>query len=118
MDIEISGVDAIVADFTKFAAEMLPAVRVVTQKTCADTKADAQALSPVDTGFLRASIGYETKALATAVVGEVGPTAAYGEYVEDGTSRMSPQPYMGPAFDRRAPEFEAALGLVADRLLR
>jgi hypothetical protein len=42
-------------------------------------------------------------------VGEVGPTVDYGMFVEAGTSRMGPQPYMRPAFDRRAPILEQIL---------
>lgn len=80
-----------------------------TRKVAADTKRDAQAACPVDTGNLRSSITFETRALAASVWGEVGPTASYGAYVEYGTSRMAPQPYMGPAFDRHAETFAAAM---------
>lgn len=76
-------------------------VRQVVQKLCADTKADAQAIVPVDTGFLRSSITYETKETRVGATGEVGPTADYGDYVESGTSRMAPQPYMLPAYTRQ-----------------
>lgn len=83
--------------------------RIAIQKTCADTKRDAQAHAPVDTGNLRSSIGYATKATKGGASGEVGPTAAYGLYVEAGTSRMRPQPYMRPSFDRHAPLLERIL---------
>ena len=35
-------------------------------------------------------------------MGRVGPTADYGRFVEYGTSRMAPQAFMGPSFDRNA----------------
>lgn len=94
------------------AAERLVAAAVI--KTATDIEADAKRLVPVDTGYLRSSISREISASTFAGAGsefraEVGPTANYGAYVEYGTSRMGPQPYMGPAFDRRAPGFVAAV---------
>jgi len=92
-----------------------PLARRAVQKTCADIKADAAATAPYRLGDLSSSIGYETRELAGAVIGEVGPTVEYGGYVEYGTSRMAPQPYMGPAFDRHAPSLEQALAAIVDR---
>lgn len=85
-------------------------IRIAIKKTCADTKADAQIYVPVDTGALRSSITYETHLDRDSVWGEVGPTQDYGGFVELGTSKMAPQPYMRPAFDRRAPILEQILG--------
>lgn len=31
---------------------------------------------------------------------EVGPTEYYGRFVEEGTAKMSAQPYLGPSLDR------------------
>lgn len=39
----------------------------------------------------------------------VGAEAEYGGYVEKGTWKMEPQPYLGPAFDEVEPSFVAAL---------
>jgi HK97 gp10 family phage protein len=93
-------------------AEALAAA--VVQKSLADIEADAKAIVPVDTGNLRASISREITAdtfrgAGGQFGGVVGPTAEYGAYVEYGTSRMAPQPYMGPAFSRRAPQFVKAM---------
>lgn len=89
----------------------------VVMKSLADIEADAKALAPVDTGYLRSSISREVTAdtfrgSGGAFGGEVGPTANYGAYVEYGTSRMRPQPYMGPAFTRRVPAFLAAMAKI------
>lgn len=65
-------------------------------KTAHDIERDAKLIVPVDTGFLRNSITSDIDPLSA----EIGPTAKYGEYVEDGTSRQEPQPYMRPAYDR------------------
>lgn len=71
-----------------------------------DVVHDGQAFCPVDTGNLRSSIGvdYDGDGLGCTA----GPTANYGGYVEYGTSRMAPEAYMGPAFDRNVPGFVAA----------
>ena len=53
----------------------------------------------------------------TSLRAEVGPTAEYGAYVEYGTSRMAPRAYMGPAFDRHAPDLVTAVEQIRDRLL-
>lgn len=94
------------------AAERLVAAAVL--KTAADIEADAKRFAPVDTGYLRSSISREVSASAFAGSGSefkatIGPTANYGAFVEYGTWKMSPQPYMGPAFNRRAPGFVAAV---------
>lgn len=102
-------------DLTGASRSALPMARLAVQKACADIKADAQLAAPVRNGDLRKSIGYETQQLATSVWGEVGPTVEYGGYVEYGTSRMAPQPYITPAFDKHAPLLEAALEQIADR---
>lgn len=90
--------------------------RQVMQKAAADIKRDAQALAPVDTGNLRSSMSYTTKSLATAVEAEVGPTADYGLYVEEGTSTQAPQSYLRPALMRNIDPVSRALAQIADGL--
>lgn len=114
--VDFSELYAFGAHLENVSRDALPFARVAIQKTAADIKADAQAFAPVDTGNLKSSITYETKSLASSVSAEIGPTAAYGHYVEYGTSRMAPHAYMGPAFDRHAHMFEQALGQIADRI--
>lgn len=81
------------------------------RKTAYDIEADAKALAPVDTGNLRSSI--ETRITGDgrtgAMVAEISANAGYSAHVEFGTSTTGPQPFMGPAFDRRAPGLEQAL---------
>lgn len=82
--------------------------RVVVRKVAADIEASAKALAPVDTGNLKSSI--TTSRNASGFAAEVGPTANYGIFLELGTSRMPPQPFMGPAADHHTPVFEQAMG--------
>lgn len=78
-------------------------VSAAIKKTAHDIEADAKILVPVDTGFLKNSIStdIENNGRFGQMFAEIGPTAGYGGYVEEGTSRQSPQPYLRPAFDRR-----------------
>ena len=109
--------DKLIADMAAVPRELDGLVRVAVQKTAADIKADAQNFAPVDTGFLRGSITYETAVQADAVTAEIGPTAEYGVYVELGTEHMAPHAYLGPSFDRHAHELEQALGQILGGLL-
>ncbi|UIU47067.1 hypothetical protein [Microcystis phage MinS1] len=88
----------------------------VLRKTAYDIEGDAKTLAPVDTGNLQGSIsttiiGDGRHGLMTA---EIGPTAEYGIYQEYGTSTQPGQPYMGPAFDRRAASYTEALAQIAE----
>ncbi|MDP9820386.1 HK97-gp10 family putative phage morphogenesis protein [Nocardioides massiliensis] len=85
------------------------------RKTVRDIEADAKVLAPVDTGALRGSISSTTTGDGRYghTEAEIGPTVDYGIYVEWGTSVQPGQPYLGPAFDRRAPTFTEALAQLA-----
>lgn len=89
----------------------------VLRKTAYDVEAASKALCPVDTGNLRASISTSIRGGGMSMEAEIGPTAEYAAYVEYGTSRMSPQPYMGPAFDRHAAGMVSAFAELAGGLL-
>lgn len=91
----------------------------VLRKVAGDIERDAKILCPVDTGNLRNSIGTDIfgDGRFGTISAEIGPTAEYGHYVEEGTSRQAPQPYLGPAFDRRVSTFEQAVARVAADIL-
>lgn len=92
---------------------------VAVRKAAFDTARDARTLAPVDTGNLRNSIGVtaDTGWRGETLTATVGPTAHYGRYVEEGTSRMGPQPYMMPAADRQEPLFVAAIQSLGGQVL-
>ncbi len=85
----------------------------VVAKTAHDTTALAQQLVPVDTSATKQSIhpSFENGGL----VAEVGPTTEYAYWLEYGTTNMAPHAFMGPAFDRHAPDFVEALARLAGR---
>lgn len=79
-------------------------VKRVVRHNGAEMQAKAQRNAPVDTGYLKRSIGLEiTDGGMTA---EVEPTADYAPYVELGTRFMEAQPYLGPAFNEQKEKFK------------
>lgn len=65
----------------------------------------AQDKTPVDTGRLRNSIDYEVKSSENAVY--VKTDVNYAGFVELGTSRQKPQPYLRPAVSNHIDEYRA-----------
>lgn len=85
----------------------------VVRKVAFDTEADAKRLAPVDTGNLRSSI--ITRTAGEGLTAQVIATASYAYWVENGTSRQRPQPFMGPATDANAVLFAEAMAALAER---
>lgn len=94
-------------------------VRAALSKTATDIVASAKKASPVDTGNLRASISaspVESGADGSFYT-EVGPTAAYGVFVELGTSRAPAQPFLFPAAEFHSEALTKALESLAERAI-
>lgn len=65
----------------------------------------AKALCPVDTGRLRNSISHATDGDNEYI----GTNVEYAPYVELGTRRMSPRPFLKPAAEGHASEYRSIL---------
>jgi HK97 gp10 family phage protein len=92
---------------------------MVLRKSTFDIEAIAKQFAPVDTGNLRDSIGppvFTGDGRSASMEGVVESHANYSVFPEYGTVKMAPRAYMGPAFDRVAPNFLAALEKIADPL--
>lgn len=63
----------------------------------------AREYAPVDTGYLRSTIG--TESISVGKEAEVFASAEYAAYIEFGTYKMAPQPFLGPAVEDFADEF-------------
>ena len=71
-------------------------------------------LVPVLSGDTQRSI--DTEDGPDGLSAEIGPDTHYAPYVEHGTSRMAPQPFVEPALDRVKPQFLADCERLADPL--
>lgn len=108
-DIDITALNKLEVRIGQAAKKVPEQARQVTRKTANDVERDAKTFCPVDTGFLRNSIGVDMAGNAYYTEAVIGPTADYGPYVEFGTSRMAPSAFMGPAFDRHSGEYVQAM---------
>lgn len=117
IDIDTSEVVALAASYSRVSEEVGKLANLIVRKTAHDIAADAKNFVPVDTGNLKGSIGTDATASGGGGAYEevIGPTASYGIYVEQGTSRMAPHLYMSGALDRRQPAFVQAMEQLAER---
>lgn len=97
------------------SARLDRAAKRVVAKTGHDTVTGSQAICPVDTGHLKSTISVDIDPDGLGF--EAGPYASYGRYVEFGTSRMAPQPYLLPVFDRQAEMAMRALDQIVGNIL-
>lgn len=67
----------------------------------------AKQVCPVDTGNLRNSITHSTENNWHTVV--IGTNVEYAPYVEMGTVKMRPRPYLRPAIEQHIAEYQGVL---------
>ena len=92
---------------SKQAAEL---AHLAVYKAAFDIEANAKAIVPVDTGFLKNSISVTPAGDLTAFV---GPHAEYAIHVEFGTYKSRAQPYLMPSAEKVRPAFIAAMSQIA-----
>ena len=78
-------------------------IRKVVTLNASELQRNAQKHAPVDTGFMRRSIGIEYDDFG--LTARVTARAEYAPYVEYGTRYMNAQPFMRPAFKSQEKRF-------------
>jgi HK97 gp10 family phage protein len=102
MPFELDAVEAI-EGLNEIADEIIPeAVEAALMEAAEEAMRFARSIVPVDTGTLRDSIDILEQGDDYVVI---GTDLEYAAYVEFGTSRMSAQPYIGPAADAMSSRF-------------
>lgn len=107
MDFEAGQLHQLTADLQQASLKAVRQAQRAVAKAAYDVEAKAKQAAPVDTGALRSSIS--TSLTADSLTADIGPTVHYGIYLELGTRRMAPRPYMEPALDQVAPGFIEAI---------
>lgn len=80
----------------------------------------AKALAPARTGALRGSIEVMERSgdgRFASMSATIGTSIRYGWFNEFGTSKMAPQPYLGPALAANADAYVSAIEKIAEDLL-
>jgi HK97 gp10 family phage protein len=116
--VRMDDLNRLVATLTDKTDGMDSRSSLIVRKAAHDVEAYAKQYVPVDTGFLKNSIHTVITANKWRVyAADVIADAFYANFVESGTSRMSPQPFMGPALERVTPGFLAALEQIAGNIV-
>ena len=117
--IDTSELRKLAADLEKEGTRAGADVSAAVKKSAEAVKKTAAGIAPKRTGTLAASIGIDMygDGRSVGVTAVIGPLARYGIFVEKGTSKMAPQPYMEPAFSAESPRLEQAIAEISGRVL-
>ena len=109
MEIKILGLNNLQIRLSVLGFKLNDALDEALEEIAEKIRDDAKDFVPVDTGALQKSIRVEKKKKLEVLIiagggGVINPKTGrevdYAGYVEFGTSRMSPQPYMQPALEK------------------
>jgi HK97 gp10 family phage protein len=96
----VLGLDDVLAGFLREIATADGHASDASMETAERVEATARAIAPKLTGATAASIHVDR----TKNGAEVGPTTPWAPFVEYGTWKDAPQPFMGPAAERHQDE--------------
>lgn len=120
VEVDDSELLQLVADLSGAAEKVGPEAQKIVRKSILDVTRIGKQRAPVDTGFLKSSItpsDLRHTGSTGVIEAETGPSANYGGYVENGTSRQAPQPYMAPALAAVEPGFIQAIEALGGEML-
>jgi HK97 gp10 family phage protein len=105
LNIDIAGSEELNQALSRLDAAMQQQLHDSLSAWAEKTRAEAQRLVPVRTGYLRSTISARTHEWQT----EIGAEASYAAAVELGTSTVHAQPFLNPAVESQLPELERQL---------
>ena len=126
MAIVIKGLDSLMAKLNAMGEDVLDALELAVNQTTQIAMSDAQANIHNRTGNLSQSLvhGTDVERGATNVIGVVGSSAFYADYVERGTkdefgnTRNPPYPYLLPAAKANESTFEFTARKALEKAIR
>lgn len=95
MNIEIDGIDAVLVSIKAVTQQLERDADLIVQDAAIECKDAAQAVVQVDTGYCRDNIIDGHGHLESSTTSQ----APYSVYLENGTSRSRPYPFMSPSFN-------------------
>jgi len=136
MDVQVTGIEAVVADLEAFPGRLAVNLRKAVQVTSQKVRDDARRRVSGYRHLTRYpySITYDTKVTPDGVEGEIGPDktaggskpnatgrsrrqdkgtlqGSLGNIIEFGTSKNAPIPHLGPALDANAADLLAGVDI-------
>jgi HK97 gp10 family phage protein len=106
--IQIRGLAGLATATRRIEGDTLEQVGKAVAVTALNIEREAKHRAPVDTGRLRASIQHSVSGTSGAVYSDV----EYALHQEFGTTNMTAQPFLLPAFLEEKPKFEKRLGAI------
>lgn len=114
LSIKIEGLDGLIVKIPKTKKRLVDKARLAILEATFNCQREARVLVPKDTKNLMRSI--QARLTAGGFQGIVGTNVNYAAFVEFGTRKQNPQPYLGPAFDKISKEFDEQLRKIAAEL--
>lgn len=93
----------------ELAIRLIGAMNAAVPAALEEVRSEAETLCPVDDGQLRQSLHVRMGESASGAQGEVVADVPYAAFVELGTCKQAPQPYLYPAFVLVRPKVSAML---------
>lgn len=119
--VDVSQVRALAADLRGVAEVSQQMARAAVDKSAFDVERIAKQnivdKNIIDTGATLNSVGVTRSGGGTFARAEIGPTTEYAPYLEEGTYRTPPRPFMAPAIDEVEPGFVAAMEQIGGLVL-
>lgn len=110
-NIELSGVDEILNKLKNIGANVSKLENQALRNAAEPVLEDAKANAPVKTGKLKEGLGISSvkakagmKYILVGIDKSDNSKIFYGKFIEFGTSKMSPRPFMGPAYEKNKRE--------------
>ena len=117
LDADVTGLNSVRASLTAADRTVAAQAGRLVRETAADVTATAKQLAPVRTWNLRRSITMQVNNVKGGIEAEVGTNVEYAPYVEQGTYKMAPRAFLGPAIDRHAWQLTEGLARLGGDIL-